>query len=338
MNIKQSVQKEYEEAAGFFSVSQSAISRFLECRKKARLTRAGWFSKKPSKALRYGAFFHKILEETTKEAIRIKKIPSEKFIHFTVKENFKNWERENKKQQNFNTIQKEMALDVQMVGASMKAYIEQYPSDFDGSKIWIATEKRFEVLHRGLRLIGYIDRVYMFKNKDYILETKTKSRINQDIVDIMHLDFQTFFYIHGYFLTTGSFPAGTVYDIVRKFEGKMGVKEKPEEYIERFQEDLKKRPEWYFRRINTIISKKEYDEWVKNNLDPLLIDYHIWLKSASPDYCNTTNCDGKFGSCEFLPICAMNDYSRFGKKKFDKDKQKSKHTNTIEDIIDIIDV
>jgi len=315
-----------------YYVSQSGISRFLECRKKARLYQAGWFSNKPSRALRYGSFFHKMLEETIRESIRIKKIPSEEFVDFTATQNYKAWQKENKKLPKENQL--EMFVDSKLIATQMKFYIKQYPSDFDGKKFWVATEKKFEVPYNGLKLNGYIDRVYMFKNKDFILETKTKSRTSQDIVDMLHLDFQTFFYIHGYYHSTGSFPAGTVYDIVQKFGSKQGVSEDVEEYCERFAEDLKKRPEFYYRRIQTLVSHKEYETWVETNLDPLLSDYLAWIEGEAPDYCNTTNCDGKYGSCEFLPICVMGDYARFSKKNF-KDRGRKPEKISIEEVIDL---
>lgn len=313
-------------------VSQSALNRFLECRKKARLVLDGWYPKKSSRALRYGSLFHATLEAVTHESIRIKKAPDALFIDQAVAKALANWEVDNQGLVKNDEIKQEMLIDSALVAASMKQYVKHYPGDFDGSLTWVALEKRFEVSYMGLRLMGYIDSIYEKKKLHSILETKTRSRVNPDIVDILHTDFQTFYYLHGLKLATGIFPEALVYNIAMKFGSKIKVNESIADYAARFSVELAKEPEKYFKRIRTDISKKEYEKWVVENLNPLLKDFKDWREGRIPDYCNTTNCDGKYGSCDYLPICSTNNFTNFGRKTEEDRKKEAARRKLAEEI------
>lgn len=294
-------------------LSQSAISRFLECRRKAKLSME-WIPKKSSRALRYGSFYHAMIEEATKIAIKYKRPPTEKEIEKAIQQYVKKWEDDNQSLRLDKTISQEMMIDQALIKVSILAYINNYAKDFDGTLTWISLEHKFEIPYRGIMMYGYIDSVYTDKHGLRIMETKTKSRISQDIVDLLHLDLQTFYYAHAYFLATGKFPGGTVYNICRKYEGKIKVNESANDMAIRFAEDLAKRPEHYFQRIPTLISREEYDNWVEFTLNPLIDDYKGWRAGTSPDYCNPTQCEGRYGSCDFLPICSRGELIGFKKK------------------------
>jgi len=225
------------------------------------------------------------------------------------------WEEENQGLVLSQDISQEMVQDSLLIVEQVKAYVQVYEDDFNGKKKWVSLEQRFEVPFEGLTLFGYIDAIYEQKKDLHVFETKTKGKLNVDTVDLLHTDFQTFYYLHGYYLMTGRFPKYTIYNVVMKFGGKVKVNETPVQFASRFAIDLQVRPEYYFQRFPTLLSKEEYLEWVEKNLKPLLRDYKSWREGNAPDYCNTTNCEGKYGSCDFLPICSRKDYQNFGRKE-----------------------
>jgi len=301
-------------------VSQSALSRFLECKKKAKLVMEGWIPKKSSRALRYGSLFHAALEAATVAFNQTGKPPTFEAICKGVATYIKQWEEENPDLMKIKAVKEEMLYDIELVKVQMKHYVQHYVSDFDGSKKWVALEHKFEIPYNGIMLFGYIDSMYEEKKDIYILESKTRGRVSDDIVDLLHTDFQTFYYLHGVLLATGRFPKKLVYNIAVKFGGKVKIGETPAMFAARFETELKDEPSKYFRRIPTLITKEEYAAWVKNTLDPMLQDYKAWREGNAPSYCNTTNCEGKYGSCDYLPICALNDFSGYKKKSREEAK------------------
>ncbi len=306
-------------------VSQSGLTRFQTCRRKEKLYSEGWTSKKSKRALRYGSMFHDVLEYVTKYSIRNKRPPTRTTVSQAVMDHVSQWEIDNQKLLKNETIANEMRFDCKLVVEHVTAYIKYYPSDFNGSKKWIALEKKFEIDYKGLKLFGYLDAMYEERRDLYIFETKTKGRVSVDIVELMHTNFQTFYYLHAVFTRTGRYPKAIIYNIAKKFEGKPKVNETPEEFASRFAADLRKRPDFYFRRIRTGIDRAEYQRWVNENLNPLLQDFKSWKEGKSPDYCNTTSCEGGYGSCDYLQICACNNYQDFDQKsKEDKSADMSR--------------
>lgn len=297
-----------------YHVSQSAIGRFMECRKKAQLTLEGWYLKRSSRALRYGSMTHAALEEATVYAMKHKSIPPAEVTQTAIQNFIRKWEEENQELVADEQIAEEMVIDAALVEVAVTQYVRFHSDDFLGGKKWIALEKKFEIPYRGVVLFGYIDAAYEKDNKVYIFETKTKGRISSDLVDLLHLDFQTFYYIHGFYKATGKFPKATVYNILRKFESKKRVTETPAEYAERFKADIVSRPEYYFVRVNTDIPRASYDTWVDSTLNPLLDDYRLWREGKAPGYMNTGNCEGKYGSCDFLAACSRGDMSCYGRR------------------------
>jgi hypothetical protein len=217
-----------------------------------------------------------------------------------------------------------MFIDSELINVCIKAYIRFHQEDFNGKRKWVSLEQKFEVPFEGVTLHGYIDAVYEQKKDLHVFETKTAGRVSTDMVDLLHTNFQTFYYLHGYFLLTGRFLKYTIYNVVRKFEGRPRQDETPIQFAARFEQDLKIRPDYYFQRFPTLISKDEYGDWVNHNLKPLLHDYKAWRDGGAPHYCNTTNCEGKYGSCDFLPICSRDSYEGFKQKDQNQNQNKNK--------------
>lgn len=296
-------------------ISYSGISRFLECRKKARLALDGWFLKKSSRALRFGKMFHAILELVTLYSMKRNVVPRAEVVDKEMASYLKTWEEENQGLVQSKEILIEMEIDVALISVFIKAYIRHHISDFNGSKKWISLEHKFEIPYRGIVLHGYIDGIYEIGKDLFVFETKTKGRINRDIVDMLHIDFQTFYYLHAIHMATGRFPKALVYNVAKKFEGKLKVDETVAQFAKRFEVDINDRPEFYFKRIQTLISKADYNAWVTDELNPILAEYKLWREGKLPEYCNTTKCENNYGNCDFLQICSMNNYTNFGKKE-----------------------
>ena len=76
--------------------------------------------------------------------------------------------------------------------------------------------------------------------------------------------------------------------------------------------DVKTRPEHYFQRIPITLEPKEM-QVAMDRVKYLLDRYMDWFTRTDKDVrClgfNSGACEGKYGTCAFLPCCANQDFS-----------------------------
>lgn len=312
MKIKNSVYKPTEHG-----LSYSAISRFMTCRKMAKLVIDGWQPIASSHALRFGSIWHEMQEMMySLPCVSKKVIPTEDML-LGIKSAIEDKYINSVSVEDADTIY-EVENDIAICYMLMCEYVKYHIDDFKKRK-WIGMESKFNVNHNGSRLLGYIDARFTVGKEHWIMETKTKSRISGNLVDMLQFDFQSFMYMHGCKLTYGILPKGVLYNIVRKPQIERKKTETIDQFTDRLKNDIKNRPEFYFIRYQVSIPKEEYENWVNNDLNMILNEYKSWEASNfSNIYRNTINCETKFGSCQYLPICAHDDYVLFKNTKENK--------------------
>ena len=106
---------------------------------------------------------------------------------------------------------------------------------------------------------------------------------------------------------------GALYNIIRRSGLQQGKKESLKEYIERVNKDIENRPDWYFIRYEIAISKGDLRIF-EEDLNKILRDFVEWLNNPW-GYKNTSQCTMKYGRCQNIPICSMQDYTYFTKRK-----------------------
>ncbi len=174
---------------------------------------------------------------------------------------------------------------------------------------WEEVEKEFDIPYWLTRFRGKIDAVS--RNKLWLKETKTKSRIDVDnIIDTLSLNLQINIYCWALEQLYKKQPKGVIYDVIRKPGLKLNKGENLDQYKDRLKEHVNKDIKHYFKRfkvyldwhhislfgaaLNGII--KEFSEWVDSNM--------YGQKFGMP-------CVTKYGLCKFVPICHYNDFSNF---------------------------
>lgn len=292
-----------------FNISQSALGRFLDCRQKARYALDGWIAKKPSRPLLFGNFFHNCLAMVNSFVQKHKAPPSKGEIEAMCNDE---WEH-------FMTTPEaadpETAVNMQYDAAVILVLLENYVDNYfekDVKKDWINIEGRIDTKYEGNNLMGYLDGAYLLNEgkEAWVFETKTKSYEDlESLGRILHMEFQTFYYLHLYKRKTGVLPNGICYNIIFKPTIRKGKKETMTEFLQRLDHDIKKNRERYFVRLNVSIDPSEYIKWRETTLKPLLKDYSRWATGAAPTYKNTAMCNGKYGKCPYLEVCALNSYA-----------------------------
>ena len=292
-----------------FNISQSALGRFQDCRQKARYALEGWVPKQPSRPLVFGNFFHNCLASVNAFIQKHKTAPSKGEIEELCNVE---WEHflQTPEAQHAETAN-QMQYDAQVILILLINYVEQY-FDKDVLKNWINIEGRIDTAYAGNRLMGYLDGAYML-NEDkevWVFETKTKSYEDlESLGRILHMDFQTFYYMHLFKRKTGRLPNGICYNIIFKPTIRKGKKESMTEFLQRLDKDVHQNRSRYFVRLNVSIDPSEYIKWRETTLKPLLKDYSRWATGKAPTYRNTAMCNGKYGKCPYLEICSLNSYA-----------------------------
>lgn len=289
-------------------ISQSALMRFLACRKKAQLIREGWKPLQKAHALRFGSIWHSFLEHLYSQ-----KAPISEITLATIRRKIEDEYLANETLADSEMIE-QTEHDLAVCYILAKRYVLYYEKDFT-QRDWQLPESKVEVKYKNYKLLAYIDNLYKIRKELWILETKTKSKISESLMDTLHFDFQSFYYLHICYLKYKQFPKGVVYNIVRKPQIYRRKNESDREFLARLDADVASRPDWYFNRYEISIGFQDYKQWLKEDLDPLLKEYSNWNKKGSPSYKNTNMCEHKYGRCEFLPICSMGDYSQFENTK-----------------------
>jgi len=293
-------------------VSQSALGRFLQCRKKALIAIQGWIPKTTSKAFRFGGIWHRT-EELLYSLPCVSKgsVPTEKDRQGIMRKVRSEYLDNIDPSTDADEIA-ETDKDLHTAEILLEGYVKKYPKDFTSRK-WLGTEIKLEVKYNDIKLVGYIDGAYESRGKVWLQESKTKGRIMDDVlVDTLAFDLQSMMYLQLYYLQYGRVPEGLEYNIVRKPQIYQRKAESPAQFKKRLKKDILARLDFYFIRYEICIGKDEYQKWLATEFDEILREYKLWVdNNYTTTFKNTTSCMGMYGACNCLPICARGDYSQF---------------------------
>lgn len=283
-------------------VSQSALTRYLECRMKAKLSREGWKSIRSSDPLTFGSLAHYVIEHVFRD---LKRMPTEAEIKKLVDAASKEADVGRASPAQIESIEKSCRI----LDLELPHYFQRWRLDFVECEFSLI-EAEFDLPYKNIcRQYGFFDRVFRRKGKLWLTDTKTKSRIeDENIMEMLHIDFQFMYFLVALRKLAGEQPAGAVMDILRRPNLRPGKTETDVKFYARMAEDFKERPEHYFVRFEVTVDKAELDDFEKE-LDVLLPEYVAWRGGKIPTFKNTTACMAKGFTCEFLPICARKDYT-----------------------------
>lgn len=196
--------------------------------------------------------------------------------------------------------QQQMETDAAKAHATMTAYFEHYESDFTKKK-FTGVEHLFEVRYNGCIQRGKIDGRYTTNRKKWLMEHKSKGRINDDTTLLrLPLDFQNLFYVLNDEIETGDRAYGVLYNVVRNTQMKQGKNESLKAYFERVLESCRADPDHSFKRWENTYTDEDM-RLFQHDLDYMIDE--IKFKTGLPIHCNRFNCDRAW-QCEFLRACS----------------------------------
>ena len=292
-------------------ITYSLLTSWLTCRQQCRFQLEGWRSIRPKEAMSFGSLFHGMLH-ILYDHFRIGKTPTTmKGMLRSARGRVKPWIASYVEQESRTTSSPDFISMLERHAAVCEAilpiYLTQWEDDFR-SREWLNLESEFDVVHPGgtpYRLRGKRDGVFRKTGKRgvWLLETKTKSRIDSDLVDALAVDAQNLFYMWATSLELGEMPIGVDYNVVRRPSIKQSASESAEEYAERAAVDMAARPETYFVRMEAAYDKADVLRFAEE-LTRKLAEFKQW--SENPDkhtYRNESSCLSRW-ACDYLSACA----------------------------------
>jgi hypothetical protein len=108
-------------------------------------------------------------------------------------------------------------------------------------------------------------------------------------------------------------PAGVLYNIIRRSGLKQSTKESITEFGKRCVEDIQKRPDFYFIRMEVLVSPEEM-RLFELELEDIIVDFMNWWQGISGHYKCSDHCINKYGHCQYLPLCSGKRFNQFVKR------------------------
>jgi hypothetical protein len=284
-------------------MTQSMLGSFLTCRQRARYELDGWEPVFMAKSANRGNLIHKALELWYREKPLIL---AEEFAKIVGNK----WKA---------TLIKKGPIDAEAVEETLTHFEALFPeyvryhAKSDAKIKWTSLEQVFDAKWNGYRLRGKMDGLFQFikTDGDWLFETKSKAYIEEDaIMDTLAFDFQNLFYLT-VSKELGRPLKGVLYNIIRSPNLRRGKKESPEQFSARLKQDIKERPEHYFKRYEVAYSKPTITRFT-SELQFKLQAYDGWSRGELPTYRSEVACIGKM-KCPFLSACAsgsMQGYSQ----------------------------
>ncbi len=301
-------------------ITQSLLGTFLTCRQKAYWQLQGWTQPHASGGLTYGTIIHYVLEQIygRVESGQYKKPPQMKTILQELRNAEKIWRIENPRPTRYALENLETSLLI--AEATLPVYFDYWKKE-DFSQIkWRALEQQFAIPYsvpdgRTTIIRGKKDGV--FGNPSLkLFETKTKSMFNEDdLVDTLWFELQVNLYTWALKQIYKRNPDGVLYNIIRRSGLRRNQKETLPVFAKRVGDDIAKRPEFYFVRMEIKCPPAQMIKFDKE-LQAMVIDFMDWWDAKeTKTYKNTHQCIDKYGRCQFLELCSDNNFTRFTKRK-----------------------
>lgn len=299
-------------------VTQSVLSKFKNCRELARLSLQGWTQKRNSLSQIFGTVVHAVLEFTYTDiqSGALGEIPTAAYLKKQIAKAEKLWRRDNPKAD----VDAKQALEVSCLLAEvvLPVYFRFWHKDLTAVN-WKHLEHKFLLKRLGIPVRGKMDGSFVpaKDKKTWLFETKTKSRLGEqgesNLVDVLAFELQVNLYLGAIHDMEGKAPGGVLYNIIRRPNLQQKKGEALMAFRKRIEEDVRKRPAYYFIRLRMSVSASDLARERREH-DAMVGDFLAWFDGKAGHYKNSDYCENKYGTCGMLAICARNDYSGFYKR------------------------
>lgn len=277
--------------------------------------------KRPGFALTLGTLGHEILDRCYKRITsgKIEGVPDDDDVGKAIDQALDKWYDQNPTHSNKAAEDAEKAANI--LDAIMPYYFDYWEEDLETIK-WERLEGWFKYHFKvsgdvRIPINGKWDGIYRAGKKDklYLFESKFMGQVNEgNLIDHTPMSLQNNIYLLAMEHEFEETPAGVTYNIIRKPQLRQRKDESDDEFVKRISEDVEKRPDFYFIRFQIDADADEMNR-ARSELQGVLNDFFHWWKGDRMDYRNTTMCLNIYGRCDYLNICAMNDWSNFYRRK-----------------------
>jgi len=287
-------------------ITQSLLSKWLSCRESARLYLTGLTTLQRKSAMMAGSLYHDALERLYRRAQAAYPDPMPGAANFQLTVTDLLDSMDDTPPQNAESIQ-ETEQTFAMMEAVLPGYLEHWLEDFTGGVEWTKVEEVFRVPAPGVDgvfLTGKIDGAFTRGPKSlWLFETKTKAQIQGATMDdALPLDMQVQFYLYALSKITGRKPRGVLYNVIRRPQLRQKKSESSAEFRGRVHEDVKARPDHYFKRWEVPVSVDEMRHF-ERSLSDMVREFVAWCDGSVATYRNGNSCLRPW-PCSYLPVCS----------------------------------
>jgi PD-(D/E)XK nuclease superfamily len=303
-------------------VTNSLLVKFRNCRVAARFYLDGWVPKQEGLATTFGSFTHRLFQLVAErqQSGKLTGVPPSGLVRRLITQVADEWRQDRPRAGKEET--EWLELTVLLGTALLPLYFTYWKKDatFQWKGVehtfkepFIYTSRRTGITFRTF-IRGKMDGVLQKVASTILFETKTKSRISPGTTaDILSFNLQLRIYLQALILQKQK-PSGVLYNIVRRPGLQQKQKETVAQFAARIVEDIQKRPEFYFIRLRLSVTPRDLEQG-RMALEELVTDFLAWWAGDTGHYQNDDYCEGKYGVCPYLPVCANKDYSRLYKRK-----------------------
>jgi hypothetical protein len=324
--------KQYESLWSFWQhgVTSSFLGSFLTCMEQTRLSYVeGWASKTMPLAIEFGSCCHWVLEQgytNLMDSPLQGEEDARRWAKCAVEQYEQLWMSRVDHPSGKQLEQQELVYG--MAEAVLPTYFKRWDGDFIGEytygnntvrpKKWVSLEKVFRISYQfadGMNtcIRGRRDGLFLdAQGRYWVFDTKCRSIISDDdTLDVMHLDLQQMLYLYCTYRelklakAKNPYPKGMVLNVIRRPGHRRLKDETLQTFLERMRKDVEmpKRFDHFFIRYQLEIQPEDLDNWIRNQLRPIMRAVRSWWEGSLPHYCNTLNLITKYGRCPlFLPI------------------------------------
>lgn len=229
-------------------------------------------------------------------------------------------------------IEKKVYWDA-VIPAMVEGYANEYKADPVKWKIE-AIEIELDVVYRGFRLRGKVDLKILQKNGRWIVDHKTMSRLNRDVVAGWDFRFQFMFYIWLLSLVNTEKVNGYIVNGVKKPELRVKQSESIPSFAARVKEDMIINPDKYFYREEYPINQSQLLHFQTEVVDPKIEKLKFIIENPTTPIAqalmkekNTDECQKWGGApCAYIDLCQHG----FDKMAFLYRTKPKKHEELIE--------
>jgi len=282
-------------------VTQSLLHSFLACRIQLQYVLRGWRRAVSKAAMTYGTIFHDLLEAYYRGIIA-RKVDRDTNFRIFARKRTRQWLKRNGKLLRHSGDLAMALLETDKVCAVFPAYCRFHEEDFDEIN-WQALEGVFDIDWKGFRLKGRWDGLYKIGKRLWLLETKTKSRIDKQLIkDALAFDFQSLFYITALAQRRRETIEGVRYNVIRNPSLKQGAKESKKRFMRRIADDADERKDFYFMRFESPFDKGTRLEF-EEELLAILNEMKDWLDGKLATFKNGGSCIRRY-TCDYMSACS----------------------------------